>query len=84
SEKHEQASKYWSFRLAVDHGFIDTKFPSDACIHPPDVDWMEPITASASTSTSSSDEEDNSADKQEGSAADVAGARVGEGGGEGG
>lgn len=42
-EKNEAASKYWSFSLAVEHGFIDTDYPHDACIHPPTTDWAEPL-----------------------------------------
>ncbi|CAB1102552.1 GH5 [Ectocarpus sp. CCAP 1310/34] len=42
-EKNEPASKYWSFSMAVEHGFIDTDFPEDACIHPPATDWAEPL-----------------------------------------
>lgn len=41
TEKHEPASKYWSFHLAVEHGFIDTNYPTDACLHPPATDWAE-------------------------------------------
>ncbi len=43
TEKNEAASKYWSFSLAVEHGFIDTEYPHDACIHPPTTDWAEPL-----------------------------------------
>lgn len=43
TEKNEPASKYWSFSLAVDHGFIDTEYPHDACIHPPATDWAKPL-----------------------------------------
>lgn len=41
AEKHEPAAKYWSFHLAVEHGFIDTKYPTDACLHPPATDWAK-------------------------------------------
>ena len=42
-EENEPASKYWSFSLAVEHGFIDTDYPHDACIHPPATDWDKPL-----------------------------------------
>ena len=71
----------------MDHGFIDTKFPSDACMHPPDVDWMEPITTSASASgenVGSNDEQDDPADLAATTGAygraDEAGTRGGRGG----
>ncbi|CAM9161413.1 unnamed protein product, partial [Ascophyllum nodosum] len=40
-EKNEGAAKYWSFRLALDYGFIDTDFPDNFCIHPPTANWMD-------------------------------------------
>lgn len=49
TEKNEPASKYWSFSMAVEHGFIDTDFPDDACIHPPATDWAEPLDTDGSS-----------------------------------
>lgn len=47
AERTEPASKYWSFRLALQHGFIDTTYPDDACMHPPASDWRRPGVPSA-------------------------------------
>ena len=30
---------FWSFKLAVEKGYIDTKYPKSACMHPPAEDW---------------------------------------------
>lgn len=67
-EENEPASKYWSFSLAVEHGFIDTKYPHDACIHPPATDWAKPLV----TDKDSDGDGDDSGDAVDADAADGA------------
>lgn len=56
-EENEPASKYWSFSLAVEHGFIDTEYPHDACIHPPATDWDKPLVTDGDAADSSDGDE---------------------------
>lgn len=59
TEKNEPASKYWSFSLAVEHGFIDTNYPHDACIHPPATDWANPLQGDGDANLAAAPEEES-------------------------
>ncbi|CAM9169230.1 unnamed protein product [Discosporangium mesarthrocarpum] len=48
AEKNEVSATYWSFHLAVKNGLIDTNYPEDACLHPPEEDYMKPLELVAS------------------------------------
>eukprot|EP00158_Paraphelidium_tribonemae_P000480 Partr_v1_DN22528_c0_g1_i2_m28228 putative Glucan 1,3-beta-glucosidase len=43
--KSDPSAAFWSFKLAVHKGYIDTRYPSDACMHPPAEDWAVPQVA---------------------------------------
>lgn len=65
TERSEPSSKYWSFRLAVEHGFIDTTYPGDACLHPPGTDWAEGDTKGSSELAAVSNAQDQQGQQED-------------------